>query len=302
MTRTIRSLAVIAALSGAGLAACDDSTGAGGDATLRVLLTDAPADYIASASVDIGAVELIPAGDGERITLSDDGTDGLVNLLDLQNAATTSLASAEIEAGTYSQLRFIVESARVTLADGYQFNDGSTEKELFVPSGAQTGIKLNLGGADDGEEGAGILISAGETVLVLDFDVNQSFVIQGDPESPAGIKGVIFTPTLRVVVSDVAASISGAVATSLTDVSVEGLTVTATPVDEGTMEAYQTRTATAVTDANGAYTIHFLVPGSYTVTVAVAEGQASDPASVPVTVGDAQDAVGVDFEIVASGT
>src|SRR5690606_121531 len=102
---------------------------------------------------------------------------------------------------------------------------------------------------------------------VLDFDVSKSFVIQGNPETPAGINGMILKPTLRVVVHDVAASISGTITTALEDVSLEGLLVTATPDDEGALEEYQTLEGTAITDEGGAYTIYFLVPGRYSVTV-----------------------------------
>ena len=66
------------------LAACDDSTDVSDTASIQVFLTDAPSDYVGEAFVDIGAVELLPAGDGDRIVLSDDGTDGPINLLDLQ--------------------------------------------------------------------------------------------------------------------------------------------------------------------------------------------------------------------------
>ncbi len=34
------------------------------------------------------------------------------------------------------------------------------------------------------------------TKITVDVDVNANFVIQGDPETPAGIKGVLFTPLL----------------------------------------------------------------------------------------------------------
>ncbi len=263
-------------------------------ATLSVLLTDAPADYIASAEVDIGRVELLPAGDGPPIVLSEDGTDGFVNLLDFQDAATMQLAEAEIEAGDYTQLRLIVESARVGLVEGYAFRDGSTEKDLFVPSGAQTGIKLNL----QGDEDMPLTIVPGETVLVLDFDVNRSFVIQGNLATPAGAHGVIFKPTLRVTAMDVAASISGVVSTELEGVSVEALVVTAEPTDAGDVPGYQTLAGTAVTDEGGAYTIHFLVPGSYDVTVAVDEGLGTDPAVRSVELGYSEDASGADFEII----
>lgn len=299
MTPKFRLLALSAAVALSGATACDVTTGTGGDAAVRVLLTDAPTEFISAAWVDIGAVELL-SDEGGRTTLTTDGTDGLVNLLDLQNATTKTLADAEIEPGTYHQLRLIVESARVTLADGYTFADGETEKELTIPSGAQTGIKLNLAPADGAEDGAGLEIVPGQMVLVVDFDVSQSFVMQGNAKTPAGIKGFHFKPTLRVTVSDIAATISGTVSTALEGVPVKDLTVTAVPVEGSTVAEFQSGTATTLTGEAGAYTLHFLVPGTYTVTVTPPEGHATDPESHSVTVGPNGEAEAVDFAIVAS--
>ena len=142
-------------------------------------------------------------------------------------------------------------------------------------------------------------IAGGETVLVVDFDVNQSFVLQGNPNTPAGIKSVSFRPTLRVVVADVAGSVSGAVTTQLADTSVEGLVVTAETVDPGDDEEFQTQTATAVTDANGAYAMNFLAPGTYTLTVATGDGLTTAPASIEVVVGESEDISDINFEVVA---
>lgn len=283
---------------------CGDTVGPDGTARVRVLLTDAPADYIGEASVDIGVVELIPADGGDPVVLSEDGTDGPINLLDLQGAATTALGDAEVEAGRYAQIRLIVESASVTLADDWTFDHGENFEELTVPSGAQTGIKLNLKSGDeegDGDGEGGVEIASGETILVLDFDVNQSYVLQGNPETPAGIKGVHFKPTLRVIVNDVAGSISGTVSTALDSTSVEGLTVTAEPADEGLLEAFQTEMATTTTGEDGSYTIHFVVPGTYTVTVETGEGLTTDPESVEVSVGEGEAVTEVDFAVVESG-
>lgn len=303
MNRNIQSLALLGALAVSGVAACDDVTGSE-DARMRVLLTDAPIDYIGAAYVDIGEVHLLGSGNGDgdedRIVLSLDGTDGLVNLLDLQGAATATLAEADLDPGFYSQLRLIVEEARVELAEGYEFNDGSTEMDLFVPSGAQTGIKLNLSGADADEDGGPLEIRPGETVLVVDFDVSRSFVIQGNPETPAGINSVLFTPTLRVTVNDVAASISGTVSTALEGVSVEDLTVTATPEEDQFFEEFQTHEATALTDEDGNYTLHFLVPGTYEVTLQTPDGYTTEPESRTVTVEASEDADEVDFTVVES--
>jgi hypothetical protein len=289
----LRRLTTTAAtlLLAAGLTACGESAVSfGGTARLSVLLTDAPIHYIEAADVDIGAVVLISAGDDPPTVLSEDGTDGPVNLLTLRDAATMLLAEADIEAGTYTQLRLIVESASVTLKDGYAFNDGSTQKDLFVPSGAQTGIKLLLGAADGGEEDGGLDIT-GDMVLVVDFDVSQSFVIQGNPETPAGIFGMLFKPTVRVVVEDVAGTISGTVSTELEDFDVEDVSVSARPEGDG-------ETATAVTDEDGAYTLQFLAPGSYWVKLDLPDGFASEPDSTLVEVDPSEDVVDVDFEVV----
>lgn len=263
--------------------------------SITILLTDAPADYIGAAEVDIGRVELIPADESEGpIVLTEDGTDGFVNLLDFQGDATTPIAEADIEPGTFAQLRLIVEAARVELIEGYEFRDGSTEKDLFVPSGAQTGIKLNLHNAED--DGP-LEIVPGETVLVLDFDVSQSFVLRGNPETPAGVHGVNFTPAIRVTAMDVAASISGTLTTEEEGLSVEGLTVVAEPVDEGDVPGYQTETGTALTAEDGTYTIFFLVPGTYDVTVDLSAGLASDPESQTVELDFKENATDVDFAI-----
>lgn len=302
--RTVWVAAAVAAVT-VGFVACDDPAATGpenqptsdGLAHLQVLLTDAPADYIAGAWVDIGVVEILPSGAGGPINLTDDGTAGMVNLLDFQGPATTPIAEATIEPGEYKQLRLIVDSARVDLMPGYTFRDGSTSMSLKVPSGAQTGIKLNLRDADGAGGGDGVLIHPGQTVLLLDFDVNQSFRIQGNPETPAGIKSMLFTPLIRVSVQDVAGSISGTVTPEADSINVEGLMVTADPTGTGTVPGYQTMMASAMTDADGNYTLHYLVPGEYGVTVAVPDGFITDPELATVNVGYDEDVMGVDFEV-----
>jgi hypothetical protein len=300
----LKRASAVMALAAVALTGCEDS-GVGvadGAADVRVLLTDAPADYIDAAWVDIGAISLVPM-EGTPVLLSEDGTDGLVDLLELQNAATAELADMEIEPGTYAEIRMVVEAAEVDLVDGYTFRDGTTTKALKVPSGAQSGLKLKLAPRDGmGDEDDGLEIVPGENVLVVDFDVSRSFVLQGNPDTPAGIHGVIFKPTLRVTVDDVAASIAGQVTTDL-DVPVAGLTVTADPVEGGSLlEAFQTEIATAVTAEDGSYTLHFLVPGSYVVSVAAPEGSEADPATREITVDVSEDATGADFVLVEPTT
>lgn len=321
-----------------------------GTGVLSVSLTDAPDTLLASAVVHIGRVEAVPAedeGDEEGdsapsdSTASDsassdsaaggigvaaqqeDGDDGgpvviveeggTFDLLELQDGITELLGSAEVDVGTYAQLRFIVDSARVELKEGLTFRDGSTSQSLMVPSGAQTGIKLNLDRADGDDSDGGTEVEEGEeTSLIVDFDVSQSFVVQGNPNTPAGIRGFLFTPVLRVVEEDAAGSIAGTVS-GPEAANVEGLTVTAEPPGSGggsariafqqePGEGGQTETATATTDADGAYELSGLAPGTYTVSVEPPEGFEPDPASLDVEVAEGEAVEGADFTLVEASS
>ena len=144
--RVFRRTGTLAAMALSG-AACSNSTG--NDTQLSVLLTDAPHPLFESANVTIGEISIIPA-DGAPIVLTSAG--GSYDLLQLQDGVTANLATLSIDAGNYVQLRLVVTEASVTLKDGFQFNDGSITKTLVVPSGAQTGIKINLSNADGNSE------------------------------------------------------------------------------------------------------------------------------------------------------
>ena len=63
------------------------------------------------------------------------------------------------------------------------------------------------------------------------------------------------------------------------------------------VEGYQTRAGTAITGDDGSYTVHFLVPGAYEVTVEVPAGFAVDPESRAVELDFNEDATDVDFAI-----
>jgi hypothetical protein len=287
MFRKATLLAVVASAFVFG--ACDIITSPTNTARVTVLLTDAPHAYLEAAEVTIDRIEILPV-DGPPIVISTDG--GTHDLLQLQDGVTAELGSATMDAGRFLQLRMIVSSAEVTLKDGYTFTDGSTTKSIAVPSGAQTGIKINLKDVN-GEEGEGVEIRPGETVLVVDFDVSQNFVMLGDAEAPAGINDFLFTPLLRAVVEDVAGSIAGTV-TAPDEMVTEGLTVMATRQGAGEDEA----AVTTLVKEDGTFKLHFLPPGTYDVTVDNPPDDHSST-SVNVDVGKAEDVTGVDLEITA---
>lgn len=296
-----RLFAVAAPVLALAFGACDETTSPEGTGELTVALTDAPGAMFDEAIVDIGAIQLV-GGEGGPITLTEDG--GVHDLLELQDGVMVDLATLEIEAGTYHQLRLIVESAEVTLAGDYEFADGTKSRSLFVPSGAQTGVKINLRYAEDADGGNGsVEIASGETILVvLDMDVSQNFVLQGDPDGPEGLLDVLFTPLVRASVEDVAGSISGTVTyTSATPADETEFASIEAVLDESTstlLEEMQTTTATTTAGADGSYKIWFLSPGTYDVSASANIGgtdYTDGPRTVPVE--DAENVTGVNFDL-----
>jgi hypothetical protein len=176
------------------LASCDSGSSDPGMSQLEIRLTDAPADVIESAEVWISRVYLQGGSEetGAHIDLfNDPDNPQSYDLLLLQDGLFASLTgTVDIPAGNYAQLRLVVDSARITLVDGTTFSDGSSSKLLKVPSGSTSGIKVQLAEAIEAE--------ADElTIVLVDFDVAENFVFQGNPDAPAGLQGVIFTPSLH---------------------------------------------------------------------------------------------------------
>ncbi len=180
---TTRSL--LTALTVAALAACD---GTGPRyVTVSLRLTDGPSPEVASAQVWISRAYLVQAGDGEgEPTFTITSQPQSYDLLALQGGVTALLGTATIPVGDYAQLRLVVDSARVTLAAGVTFADGSSEHTLKVPSGMQTGIKVTFGGP--------LHLAPGQETVTVDFPVAENFVFQGPPGGPFG---VLFKPTLH---------------------------------------------------------------------------------------------------------
>jgi hypothetical protein len=252
------------------LASGCDSSSAPGTGQVALLLTDSPIANVQSATVWISSVYLSGGanGSGPRYTLTT--SPASYDLLSLQGGVTAALGTATIPTGTYSQLRFVVDSARLTLAGGLTFPGGSSSAMLTVPSGMQTGIKVTFENP--------VQITPGQTILVADFDVSQSFVLTGPAAAPTG---ALFKPVIHATVQNVAASIAGTVTPASSQAKVYAI-----------FNSSGDTLATALADAtSGAYKLWYLTPGAYTVT-AVGSGL---NASKSITLRAAEDTTGVDF-------
>ena len=269
MHRTLITLGLAAMIG------CSDSTGNAATGTVTIRLTDAPIDNVQSATIWVSKVYLVGSATDEtsRVTISEAKAE--YNLLALQNGVTASLGSAEIPVGTYGQLRLVVDSAKIVLKAPLTFADGTSQRTLVVPSGEQSGLKVNFA--------LPVQVTAGQTVLVADFDVSRSFVLMGPRSAPTGAH---FKPVIHSTVQNVAASIAGTVTPASSNAGLAAVSV-----------ATGDTVATALADVTtGAYKIWYLPPGTYTVLAkGTAVASTFEALKANVVVGASQNLTGVNL-------
>ncbi|MEX0845253.1 MAG: DUF4382 domain-containing protein [Balneolaceae bacterium] len=189
--RLLSLIAVIAATLT--FTACDSNNGTG---TLKVSLTDAPANY-EEVNIEIRQVLVNQNENAEEPDENGEEENGwhaimedsiTVNLLDYQNGGVLALGETELETGRYNQIRLLLGENNNVVIDGETY-------ALTTPSAQQTGYKLNV--QADIEEGQ-------VYDLVIDFDASQSIVVTGNGN-------FILKPVLRTVNLEQQASIAGTV-------------------------------------------------------------------------------------------
>ena len=216
------------------------------EGTLNVQLTDAPIslDLIDEANVTISKIEIRKDVDGQAsdtgnpfITIYD--STETYNLLELRNGVTETLVDLEVPVGEYDLIRMYVDSAGLTLTNGDSY-------DVKVPSGRQTGIKIFIEPS--------IQVQGGLTSnLLLDFDLSKSFILKGNMNTPAGVKGFNFKPVIRAVNQTTAGQISGMV----TDTSEASVAEAAVWIKQDTV------VSTTWSDSTGGYAILGVEEGTY---------------------------------------
>lgn len=266
-------LASLLALLGA---ACGGAQPTG---SVSVLLKDAPAGFSA-AVVTISEVDLVGSGGTTVLTTKKTTTD----LLTLANDTAKLVDGAVVPVGTYSQLRFVITGGYVAV-NGTLYASSPTYEglpagatvggTLRMPSYAESGLKVDL-------PGGAVTVDTGAKVLLVDFDVSQSF------GQDAGASGSwVMTPVTHATELELTGDVGVTVALA------PGVTL---PAGE-TLAAFQAVLTPAaggsstslplVAGASGQYgvTFQYVFPGSYTLTLAAPTGTTftTSPA-LPVTV------------------
>jgi hypothetical protein len=190
MSILAKSGPLIAALAAAALVSgCGGGDGGSSQSTGRVSvsLTDMPVDHADQVVIAVSGVAFKPEGSGPEQVV--DFSPRAIDLLQYQNGETAVLLQNTLmEAGRYQWLRLIVDT-EPNVRDSYIVIDGQ-ECELKVPSGAETGLKMNR--PID-------VPAAGSLALTVDFDLHQSIHTPPGQASGACATGYVLRPTLRLV-------------------------------------------------------------------------------------------------------
>lgn len=200
MALAVLTVGIVAACDGG-----DDPAGIEGTAAVRILLTDAPSEMLDSAHIWISRVYLTGGGGATPDTAEADTTaaQGRVDLynepgnplffdlLQLRDGVTADLTGlVEVDPTSYRGVRFVVDSTRVTLSEGFEFEDGTRVGTMKVPSGMQSGIKVKIDDILELDENDAL-------TLVVDLDVDSNFRIQMQGNSDSVVRRILFTPVLK---------------------------------------------------------------------------------------------------------
>jgi len=249
-----------------GVISCITPTSSPGTGQISLLLKDAAGD-VKAAVVTISEIDL--QGTGGTIVLRN--TPVTTNLLTLSTDVASLVDGFVIPSGTYTQLSFVITGAYIEVDNGNgtsSFYASSPDYAglppnttltgtLQMPSYTQSGLKVIM------PSNAMVIPNGGSELLLLDFDVSQSF-----GQLAGGSGQWVMHPVIKA--TNVTATGNGVVTLTLGN----GVTL-----PSGTTLADFTTTITGpatlgpvnFSDSNsdGTFEVHFnfLTPGTYTVDI-----------------------------------
>jgi Domain of unknown function (DUF4382) len=132
--------------------------------TLTVRLADGPADY-QQVNVEVKEVDVNFTGDTTSWKALPTNA-GVYDLLKLQNGVDTLLASASVPTGTLRQIRLILGTNNTVMVN-------NTTYPLSVPSGTETGYKIDLTKNLSGSQTVVIDFHAAPSIVPIAFNTYQ---------------------------------------------------------------------------------------------------------------------------------
>jgi len=196
---------IFSVLIGMSLTGCGggSSSGSGGrsgssEGFLTLSITDAAIDEVTEVWVQFTAIELKPAG-SPSFTISFDSPVN-INLLSLQGSLSQDFFNkAVVDSGVYNWVRLAVNAEADGTFDSYLVMKDGSQHELHIPSGSQTGLKINDSFVVDRNT---------ESSMTIDFDLRKSIVMSSGEYH--------LKPVLRLVENSKSGSITDGISSDLT--------------------------------------------------------------------------------------
>lgn len=202
----VSSLVILAAAAGW---ACSSSVTGTSRGAMNVRLTDAPfpTDSVDSVNVFVTRVDVRAAAADSAAADSATSADSaaahgwitvaspnmVFNLLTLQNGVSADLGTTSLASGHYGAMRLVIDPSQssVVLKGGLRLT-GTSSPNVTFPSGSRSGIKINVTGGFD-------IVADDTTGVLLDFNLDQSFVMRGNSITQLGL---LFKPVVQASVSN----------------------------------------------------------------------------------------------------
>lgn len=248
------------------LSSCeDDNNSAGLDGELRMEITDAPIDdaNVKGTFVTISSIEV----DGQKVEGFSKQT---IDLMAYQNGATKVLATADLEAGTYNDIRLILdyETDAAGNAPGcYVLTTDNVKHELKASQSTTSAIQLMTPSFTIEDEV--------EETAVIDFDLRKAIQYEGSSSSSDQFTFVTdseLQSSIRVVAKEETGMVMGNVSDNLNLAE----TIVVYAYEKGTFNKqtevsgqgasqiqFKNAVSSGVADANGDFTLAFLEEGDY---------------------------------------
>lgn len=239
---------IILGLGGCQEIATDTGSGPG---RMVVRLMDSPAGYDA-INIYVDSVRVhYESGDSLSNWYTISRTPAVYNLLAFSQGKDTVIADGVIPAGYYSQMRLYI-------GNGSNIVVGGVIEPLEIPSGSQSGLKLNIQAS---------VVSGVAYEVKLDFDAARSIVVTGNGRYK-------LKPVIKVISAAISGSLSGVVLPDTTKPTVWAIA--------------GTDTSSTFTNTTGYFKFPYLAPAVYLLRIVPADTTFRDTTLTNVAVLAAQ--------------